>query len=616
MYKLKSQKSGFAIIEVLLAISLFSVFSVGIFYLSIDTVQRDAKVNNDSNAMYYAIEGLEAVRSIRDQNYLYLTNGDYGLNLEAGAWEFATAPEDINGIYERTITLSDIFRDESGNIASDGIYFDPDTKKITSEILWLNKGALPRTTTLTGYVSNWRGDQWIQSTCAEFEEGTYDVTESVTQSELGADECGLKLAEIELASTEYGTANLGKHANDVVVEGSYAYIASDDKSKGMQIVNISNPLSPSLVSYLNVGGIANYVHKLGSYLYLGMDEDDESGLVIANVSSVNSPTKIKSIDIGNQGNQPETFDNYLLMPSGSSNNSLKVYDISNPNSPSLTDTVDPRDEVQVATVKGNYAYLGMEDDDRGFRVVDISDPNNVTLVSSLDIGEEANAISIIGNIAFVGTEKSSNSLKVINISDPENPTIETSLDVGGEIQDLTISGNYLYAAVDMQNSGLAAINISNPYNPVLSYTLDISGKGVGIDSDTNYVYIATSTSNKGLVIVGTTVTGSNTSGSYISKVFDTGSSDTIYYFIEWDHTEVPGGSVKFQVRTASDSGSIESATWIGPDGTSSTYYETSRTRLNIPTGYGKRFFQFRAYIESDGNNTPVINSVKINYIPW
>ncbi len=606
---------GFSIVEIIIATSMFAIFSTGIFYLSVDTIDRNLEVNNDSAAMFYAMEGLEAARNIRDNNYILLTNGDHGVDLTSGSWELSTAPEQINDIYQRVITINDTYRDESGNISDTGVYLDPDTKKIVVEISWLKNGINKQTTELTQYLSNWRGDDWIQTTCTEFDLGTYDLIDTIALEGPPTNNCGLKIEEIESASIEFGSANLGNHATDVDVDGSYAYISVNDTNKGFQIVNISNPSNLSVSSDLNIGKKGLHVKKYGSYAYLSINNRN-GGLSIINVSNVSNPTIESNENIGAYGNTSNILNNYLFVAADKSLNSFLVYDVTSKSSPVLVNTVNLLDQVHAIEIKGNYAYLGMEDDYKGFRVLDISDPLNITEIASLDVDEDVNAISISGNIAFLGTEDSSSSLKVVNISDPANPSIIGTIDVGGEIQDLTISGNYLYAAVDNTNAGLAAINISNPYSPYFVYNLDVMGKGTGIDSDYNYVYITLDTGNKGLVIVGTTETGVTTNGSYVSQVFDTGSSETDYKFIEWEHTEVPGGNVKFQLRTSDSQSGIESETWIGPDGTSSSYYLTSRTPIVLSQYAGTRYCQFKAYIESDGTSSPIIQSVRINYIPW
>jgi prepilin-type N-terminal cleavage/methylation domain-containing protein len=613
--KFLRNKSGFSLVEIALAIAVFSIFSVGIFYLSIDTINRDSKVVLNTEGLFYAQEGLEVARNIRDKNYLLLTNGDHGLALVENAWSFAAAPESIDAFYERTITVSDVYRDLAGNISAEGTVYDPDTKKVESEVSWLQNGIIPHSVILTSYLSNWRGDDLIRTTCTEFTDGTFDNTEIVNIPSPPEDNCGIRLLEIEEESSFFSPVNVGKHGEDVDVEGSYAYLATDETNRGLNIINVSDPLNPVITSYKDLGAKGNYIQKNGDYAYVGIDKTQ--GLSIVNVSNPASPSISANVNTSGAGNQPAIFGNYLFMALDVDNNSYKVYNVTSKTSPTLFKTINFNHDTHVTTIQGNYAYVGVDDDHSSLKVFDISNINNITQIKSFDVGEEINAIAITGSIAFVGIEEDDDSLSVVDISNPANPSIITTLNVGGEIQDLTISGDYLYAAVDSSHSGLAAINISNPYSPTLAYNLDVSGKGTGIDSDTNYVYISTDTSNKGLVIVGTTVQGVSTTGTYISDTYDTGSSDTIYNFIEWfTQGSVAVGAIKFQIRTADSAIGIDSATWVGPDGTNSTYYETPRTIITLdPGSSGSRYVQFQAFLQSDGVTTPILDEVRINYTP-
>ncbi|PIR55496.1 hypothetical protein COU74_00545 [Candidatus Peregrinibacteria bacterium CG10_big_fil_rev_8_21_14_0_10_36_19] len=612
--RLITKINGFSIIEVLLAITVFAIFSIGIFYLSLDTIGRNVNVQVGSEAIFYAQEGLEAARRIRDQNYLSLTNGDHGLNFTTDVWSFVPAPEDVDGFYERTVTVDDVYRDVNGDIADSGT-FDPDTKKVTSEISWLFKGIFPKSVSLVTYISNWTGDDFVQTTCTEFDAGTYTDMESVAQPSPPADNCSIQLILEEEGSGFFSSVDVGDHGNDVYVDGSYAYIANNKVQAGFSVIDVSDVNNPYVVKDVDVGGRGRKITKSGNNVFLGIEKSN-AGLGAVNVSSPASSSLSDTLDVDAYGNDMVVSGNYLFMGNSSSDDSFRIIDISNPTALNEVSSFDLNAVVQDVAISGSYAFLGLDDDLMAFRVVDIANVNSPTVVASIDVGEEVNSVYISGPFAYLGTEDSANSLYVVNISDPENPSVITSLNVGGEIQDLVVQDSYLYAAVDEQNVGLAAVNVSNPFSPTLVYNLDLTGKGTGVDADENYVYVTLDTNNKGLVIVGVTQASIVLSGTFESSVFDTNSTFTRYNFIEWDHVEVPGGDVRFQIRTASSVGGLSSATWVGPDGTNATYYEDSRTPIVIdPAASGVRYFQYKVFIDSDGANSPVINSVRVNFIP-
>lgn len=612
MEPLTTKKRGLSLVEIMLAITIFAIFTLGTFQLSIDTVQRDATNELRNEALSYAQEGLEAARKMRDENFLSLSNGDHGLQLSAGRWTFIAAPEAIDNFYSRTVTIEDVYRDQTGAIAETGT-LDPEMKKITSEVTWLFKGVFPKSIILTTYLSNWTGDDFIDTTCTEFSTGTFTDSQSVTAPSPPNDNCSITLTSVTAQGSVYSSVNLGKHSTDVVVDGSYLYTAVADAAKGFAIIDISDPATPITKSQLYTWNKGRKIYKTGTKAYLGIDAVNPA-IGIINVANPVSPSVTYAWQLAGKGNQPAVSGNYLYTTAESNGNAFAVYNISGV--PYATDFLNVGEAIRTVEINGNYAYIGTEEDDEGFQVISIANPNNVTQTATLDVDEEVNAIAITGITAFVGTEEVDDSLQVINISNPASPTKITSIDVGGEIQDLVIEGDFLYAAIDNQNAGLAAINIADPLNPVLVYNLDINGKGTGIDADANYIYVSSDTSNKGIVIVAIANSGVANSGTYISPVFDTGSSTTRYNFIEWDHVAVPGFTVKFQLKTADTEENLASAIWVGSDGTNATYYENARTNITLdPNASGVRYFQYQAFLESDGSNSGEVESVRINYNP-
>lgn len=613
--KSHKNKSGFSIIEILLSITIFAIFTIGITYLSIDTLSRDAKVVLNNEALLYAQEGLEATRNIRDTSFLSLTNGDHGLSFLAGTWSFDLAPETVDNFYERTITISDVYRNENGDIDPDGNILDPDTKKAEVEVAWMQNGIIPRSIVLTEYLSNWRADDWLITTCTEFENGTFDNTEVLDLPSPPNNNCGLKLTGIEAGSGFYSSSDVGKHGSDVDIDGNYAYLATNDTNRGLNIIDVTDKENPIAVSYKNIGGKGRFVKKEGNYAYLGVEKAN-GGLAIVDVANPVSPGAATTVNIGNYGNQPAISGNYLFQAVDQTTNSLKIYDITTPSQPVLAKTMNLGDTIRSIKIRGNYAFLAMYDDFNGLKILDITNPIDPQLVSTLNVGEEVKAIELSGNVAYLATENSDFSLKVVDITNPAAPSVLASIDTGGAIQDLVISGNYLYAAVDKVGSGLAAINIENAFVPYYVYSKDIGGKGTGIDADGDYLYISTDTANKGLVVVGETVTGTVANGTYTSDILDTASIETIYNYIEWENYFVPGSTIKFQLRTADSEANLDTATWAGPDGTNSTYYVNTRTTITLsPDSTGTRYLQYKVFMESDGVSTPILDSVKINYTP-
>ena len=96
-----------------------------------------------TGALYYAREGMEAVRSIRNNNWSDLANGSYGLDNSGASWAFSGSPDLIDGKYTRIINISDTYPPATS------------TKTITSNISWDMTSSRKASSTLTTFLTDW-----------------------------------------------------------------------------------------------------------------------------------------------------------------------------------------------------------------------------------------------------------------------------------------------------------------------------------------------------------------------------------------------------------------------------------------------------------------------------
>lgn len=112
---------------------------------------------------------------------------------------------------------------------------------------------------------------------------------------------------------------------------------------------------------------------------------------------------------------------------------------------------------------------------------------------------------------------------------------------------------------------------------------------------------------------------SGLTGSLTSSIFDTEIADGVKInSILWQGSIGAGGSVKFQI--ASSNSSSGPWTYIGYDGSSSTYYEPTGPGSNytIPGNAhsNRRYFRYKVQIDADSTSTsPVVNDISINWSP-
>lgn len=150
------KKSGFSIVEVVLAGAVFIVFAAalsGILLQSLESGRRNADL---MAAIAYAEEGLELVRSIHQQGFASLQtvhDGSISWNGSDG-WNFTDDSGDWFDRYERRMTIEYARRDSGGMIAEDGTE-DTHTLKVVSVVRWESAPGQPETVEFSEYITFW-----------------------------------------------------------------------------------------------------------------------------------------------------------------------------------------------------------------------------------------------------------------------------------------------------------------------------------------------------------------------------------------------------------------------------------------------------------------------------
>jgi len=102
------------------------------------------------------------------------------------------------------------------------------------------------------------------------------------------------------------------------------------------------------------------------------------------------------------------------------------------------------------------------------------------------------------------------------------------------------------------------------------------------------------------------------SGTFTSSIIDTNTYPEFGTLV-FSATTSASTTIKFQLRSGKTIDELNSRDFVGPDGSTSTYYTTSGTQ--IWSGHnGDRYIQYKAYLETtDTSQTPYLHDVTINY---
>jgi type II secretory pathway pseudopilin PulG len=132
---------GFLLVEIILSIATIGAIALllgGLYAQGQDAAQVSGK---RTVALFLAEEGLEALRSIRDESFITLAPGTYGLVLSGTRWALTGTPDVTSDTYTRSIIIT---------------YVDDTTRDIDITISWSQNALRDGSVTLSSRITNWK----------------------------------------------------------------------------------------------------------------------------------------------------------------------------------------------------------------------------------------------------------------------------------------------------------------------------------------------------------------------------------------------------------------------------------------------------------------------------
>ena len=136
-------KRGFSLLELVLAVAVFSVGSFALATLLIDSNISTKLSTERINALLYAKEGIGAVQSIRNSGWAALTDGNHGLSHANSSWSFVSSSDLIDNKYTRVISIA------STNPPATS------SKTVTANVSWYLTPVRIASTTINTVLTNW-----------------------------------------------------------------------------------------------------------------------------------------------------------------------------------------------------------------------------------------------------------------------------------------------------------------------------------------------------------------------------------------------------------------------------------------------------------------------------
>lgn len=471
----KKLSAGFGIIEVIVAMGIFVIIAV----TGVSTVTHSFSINRlseeTSTAHLFAQEGIEAARSIRNQDWTDMVAGTHGVSNAGNAWSFSGS-NNISGKYTRQITVAQGQRDGSGNIVDSGGSADSDLVKVTSEVSWDFSPTRANNVTLETYFTN-----FIKSII-----GDWSTPALQTDVNLAGNTDGNKVAYsgnyayvvrsstpnfivIDVSNpaspSEVGSLTLANTPLNIFISGTVAYVASDSNSAELQIVNIATPASPALLGSYNATGNANAngVYAVGTTVYVVRASSGDNEFLIVNAATPATPSLVGSVNLGATG--------------------LEVY------------------------VSGSTAYVASDSNSQELQVVNITTPATPSISGSLNLAGNDNALTISGFGQTVVLGRVGGNFNTINVTTPASPSLLGTLNVGDTINDISLGNNNTYAflATNSNSAEFQVLNIATLATPVSLGSYNIAGNedldGIVYNPDQDRAYVVGSSNSSEFMII-------------------------------------------------------------------------------------------------------------------
>ena len=661
------RNKGQTLIELLITIGLSAILIPAL--LVGFSVARSGRAQQEQRlqATSYLKETQEAVRIIDSNNWDNLVDGTYHPIVSGSTWALASGSENISGFgFTRQIVISDVFRDASGNIVANGGTLDPSTKQIVISVSWTNP--IVSSVLATSYLTRHKNLSHIETSVADFTPGISNpATTGITITNTsggeivlgagggGGDWCkpSQSITAVDLSRQGVPTSvwafEVGDGTGNRVFAGT-GQNASGPTFTNTKVIGNSPPTASFLAQYNNTK--ANGVFGVGNYAYLATDQNSAEVTILDLTQFTDPPTNQNYKKVGAFDTPGPTDANSVFVYGNTgyviTGNTLYNFNVTNKTSPTALDA----DGVTLAgtgnkvVVIGNYAYVATSSISKQLQIIDVSIPNNLRVVGNLSSGlNDKGATDLFVNSsatrAYVVTSASASNKEffIVDITNKTNPISVAggSYEAGGMDPKgvAVVTGNKAIIAGTGGSLQYQVIDISNENSPKSCGTgLSVTGGVNAISSVLQtdgyaYSYIVTGDSHTELkIILGGAGAGSNfvSSGVFESSTFDAGKE------VAWNTLSSTVSAplnttlqfkvaLKHAINNSCGSVSFAASDFVGNDGQSSSYFPSGGGVLpfdNNGPGYENpaQCERYRAYFStSDSTQTPVIYDVALSYSP-
>lgn len=285
--------------------------------------------------------------------------------------------------------------------------------------------------------------------------------------------------------------------DDLQVASGTAFVMNQG---GFRAYDVSTPTAPALVGeHRQVNGTEGFDYD-GDLLYIG-SQSYGLGVQIVDVSEPGTPTPVGAIPVEEYFAAIDASGTVAYMALSTSwptyTHEFWTVDVTDPAATSVLDSVETTQPINDIDSENGYAYAGQSNG--VVQIFDIADPANISMRGSAmttptDNVQVSDVVVSDGYVyAAYADWGGTSGVAIIDASDPDAPTLLTRYEANAawgaqQIGGLFLDGTTLW--VTAHNIGLIALDVSDPANPVeLSRSATSINRGpVWVDSGKAFVF--------------------------------------------------------------------------------------------------------------------------------
>ncbi len=437
-----TKRKGLLLLDILVGVAVFAILIGSVIFTLLMSQRSILKSGDKMQATFLAQQALEAVRTMRDNDFDSITTpGTYGIIIQDDVWVLDGTSVTQDG-FTVSITLANVDSDVSA------------TANVSWAIGQLREGDV----SLSAQYSNWRritpiGDWSLITHQGQYEDTGVLFNNAVTKDEylfvtsgIDGEHTGAGLYIFTVANTGDPTRilsafSLGHPAYDLEIYGDYLIVAEHNSTE-IQIYDTTTlPTSLSAVASINVAGsgLVRSIDIVGSTLYVGSrtGTGNPNSIAVYNIADINDINSPGTFDESATYNSVSGVGDNVYVATNIPTSELRIIDAIDTGNPVIHTSSGGAalpDATEATSIKAvqNYALIGRAPSDTVEEIylfdIGTHSPLSATPLNTQEAGARVNAVDMDEGetYGFIASELSNKEFSIIDIEQfaAGNPTSE------------------------------------------------------------------------------------------------------------------------------------------------------------------------------------------------